>query len=83
MDYRSLNVAYVHDPFPMPFNDEVLDQVEGNKAYSFTNGFSDYHHVWILEEDKKHTTFATEWGSFAYNVMPFGLKNASVIFSKI
>jgi hypothetical protein len=41
VDYRSLNVACVHDPFPTPFSDEVLDQVAGNEAYSFTDGFSD------------------------------------------
>jgi hypothetical protein len=39
VDYRSLNSSCVHDPFPTPFSDEVLDQVVGNEAYSFTNGF--------------------------------------------
>jgi len=27
VDYRSLNSACVHDPFPTPFSDELLDQV--------------------------------------------------------
>jgi hypothetical protein len=45
VDYRSLNVSCVHDPFPTPFSDEVLDQVAGNEAYSFTDGFSGYHQV--------------------------------------
>jgi hypothetical protein len=40
VDYRSLNVACVHDPFLTPFSDEVLDQVVGKEAYSFTDGFS-------------------------------------------
>ena len=39
--------------------------------------------VRIAEEDKKKTTFTTEWGSFAYHVMPFGLKKAPVVFSRI
>jgi hypothetical protein len=43
--YQSLNVACVHDPFPTPFSDEVLDQVVGNQAYSFTDGFFEYHQV--------------------------------------
>jgi hypothetical protein len=76
VDYMSLNSACVHDPFPTPFSDEVLDQVAGNEAYSFTDGFFGYHQVRIAEEDKKNTTFTTEWGSFSYNVMPFGLKNS-------
>ena len=29
------------------------------------------------------TTFATEWGYFQYIVMPFGLKNAPAIFSRV
>jgi hypothetical protein len=83
VDYKSLNSACVHDPFPTPFSDEVLDQVAGNEAYSFTDGFSGYHQVRIVEEDKKKTTFTTEWGYFAYNVMPFGLKNALLFFPEL
>lgn len=70
-------------PFPTPFSYEVLDQVASKEAYSFTDGFSGYHQVWITEEDKKQTIFTTEWGSFAYNVMPFGLKNAPAVLSRI
>ena len=29
MDLRKLNDASVHDPFPTPFTDEVLDNVGG------------------------------------------------------
>ena len=55
----------------------------GNEAYSFTNGLSGYHQVQIVEEDRKKTTFTTEWGSYAYHVMPFGLKNVPQVFSTI
>jgi hypothetical protein len=73
----------VHDPFPTPFTDEVLEQVAGKESYSFIDGFTRYHQVRIVEEEKKKTTFITKWGSFAYNVMPFGLKNAPAVFSRI
>ena len=43
VDYRSFHSSCIHDPFPMPFSDEVLYQVAGNEAYSFTDGFSGYH----------------------------------------
>ena len=78
-----MNDAYLHDPFPTPFTDEVLDNVGGQEVYSFTNGFSVYHQIQIAKEDRHKTTFAIEWGSYQYTVMPFGLKNAPAIFSRV
>ena len=43
VDLRKLYDACVHDPFPMPFIDEVLDNVGGKEAYSFIDEFSGYH----------------------------------------
>jgi hypothetical protein len=43
MDMRKLNDACLHDPFPTPFIDEVLNNVGGQETYSFTNGFMRYH----------------------------------------
>jgi hypothetical protein len=51
--------------------------------YSFMDGYSGYNQVKMIEEDKKKTTFISEWGVYAYNVMPFGLCNALVTFQKV
>ena len=83
VDYRSLNNACVHDPFLVPFSDEVLDNVAGKEYYSFTDGFSGYHQVRIVEEDRKKTMLTIEWGSYTYHVMTFGLNNAPTMFSRI
>jgi hypothetical protein len=40
IDLRKLNDAFLHDPFPTPFMDEVLENVGGHESYSFTDGFS-------------------------------------------
>ena len=76
MDLRKLNDACLHDPFPTPFIDEALENVGGQEVYSFIDGFSSYHQIRISPEDRYKNTFATEWGSYQYTVMPFGLKNA-------
>ena len=83
VDLKKLNDASIHDPFPTPFIDEVSDNVGGQEVYSFIDGFSGYHLMRIHKEDRLKTTFATEWGSFQYTVMPFGLKNAPANFSKV
>ena len=59
VDLRKLNDASIHDPFPTPFTDEVLDNVGGQEVYSFTDGFLGYHQIRIHEEDRHKTTFAT------------------------
>eukprot|EP00253_Pinus_taeda_P027142 PITA_27142 len=83
IDLRKLNDSCVHDPFPTLFADEVLDSVGSQEAYSFTDGFSRYHQIKIAPEDRSKMTFAAEWGCFQYTVMPFGLKNALAIFSRV
>ena len=45
VNMRKLNDACLHDPFPTPFTDEVLDNVGGQEMYSFTNVFSGYHQI--------------------------------------
>jgi hypothetical protein len=83
VDLRKLNDVCLHDPFPTPFTDEVLDNVGGQEVYSFTDGFSRYHQIRIAKEDFHKTTFATEWGSYQCIVIPFGLNNSPSIFSRV
>ena len=83
VDYRWLNKATKIDPFPTPFADEILNEVEGPEYYSFKDGFLGYNQVPIAKEDQHKTTFVCELGSFAYRKMPFGLKIAPAVFSRI
>ena len=64
VDLCKLNDTSLHDPFPTPFIDEVLDNVGGQEVYSFTDGFLGYHQIRIHPEDQYKTTFETKWGSF-------------------
>ena len=43
VDLRKLNDSFLHDPFAAPCIDEVLENVGGQEAYSFIDGFSGYH----------------------------------------
>ena len=83
VDFRELNKVTLTDPFPTPYADEILNEVAGHECYSFTYGFSGYNQVPIAKEYQEKTTFVCEFGSFAYRVIPFGLKNAPTVFSRI
>jgi hypothetical protein len=83
VDLRNLNDACLHDLFPTLLTDEVLENVGGHEAYSFTDGFLSYHQIKIAQENKHKTTFATDWGSYQYKFMLFGMNNAPTIFSRV
>ena len=51
VDLIKLNDACMHDAFPTPFTNEVLEGVGGQEMYSFTYGFSSYHQIRIAKED--------------------------------
>nr|GFA46734.1 DNA-directed DNA polymerase [Tanacetum cinerariifolium] len=40
IDYRKLNEATRKDHFPLPFMDQMLEQLAGNEYYCFLDGFS-------------------------------------------
>lgn len=54
-----------------------------HELYSFADGYSGYHQVRIAEEDQLKTTFTSLWGTFCYEVMPFGLCNAHATFQRL
>jgi transposase InsO family protein len=82
-DFRRLNSVTRKDYFPLPFTDTMLDAVSGHKTYSFMDGFSGYNQIQIYEPHRWYTTFTTDWGTFAYMVMPFGLCNAPATFQRV
>ncbi|GJY78999.1 reverse transcriptase domain-containing protein [Tanacetum coccineum] len=76
IDYRKLNEATRKDHFPLPFMDQMLERLAGNKYYCFLDGFSGYFQIPIDPNDQEKTTFTCPYGTFAYRRMPFGLCNA-------
>jgi hypothetical protein len=80
MDFHDLNHACPKDNFPTPFIDQIIDDCAGHEALSFMDGFSGYNQIQIHPADQYKTAFTTPWGTFAYRVMPFGLKNAGATF---
>ena len=42
IDYKPLNAATTRDHFPLPFQDEILNEVAGHERYSVCDGYSGY-----------------------------------------
>jgi hypothetical protein len=77
-NFRDLNKAYPKDGFPLPNIDIIVDFMIGHGMLSLMDIFYSYNQIKIVSNDQ--TIFTYPWGTFFWNIMPFGLKNARAIY---
>ena len=80
VDYRDLNRAIPKDNFPLPQIDTLINNIVTNMFFSFMDGFSGCNQIKMAEEDKAKTALTTHWGTYAYDIMPFELKNVGATY---
>ncbi len=76
IDYRRLNSVTIKDSYPLPRMDEILTILGGSSYYSMMDLTDAFWSIEIKEEHKHKTTFATKFGLWEFNSMPFGLSNS-------
>jgi hypothetical protein len=82
VDYTDLNKHCPKVPFALPRIDQVIDSTAGCVLLSFLDYYSGYHHIALKEEDQIKTAFIIPFGTYAYTIMSFGLKNARVTYQR-
>ena len=82
VDYRPINKLTVVDKYPLPRIDEMLDRVGDASYFSKLDLHSGFHQIRVFPDHVERTAFRTKYGTFAYQVMPFGLCNAPATFQR-
>ena len=82
IDYRSLNSNTITDSWPLPRIDEMLARLRGAKYFSKLDLRDGYHQVPVKESDRFKMAFTCRYGTFEFNVMTFGFKNAPAHFQR-
>nr|GEW87000.1 putative nucleotidyltransferase, ribonuclease H [Tanacetum cinerariifolium] len=82
IDYRNPNNATSKDHFSLPFIDQIVEKLFGQKFYSFLDGYSGYNQIPIHPDDQAKTTFTCPYGTFAFCRIPFGMCNAPATFPR-
>lgn len=83
VDYRRLNGRSTMDAYPMPRIDDVIDHLGQAKFISTMDLTRGYWQVPLDQESRAKSAFATPYGLFQFNVMPFGLQGAPATFQRL
>ena len=82
IDYRALNAATVSDRYPLPSIEENLEKLQGSDTYTLLDSKNAYWTVGVKKSVRPYLTFICQLGSYHWNRMAFGLKNAASTYSR-
>ncbi len=80
VNYQGLNNLTIKNRYPLLLIGEALDRLGRAKRFTQLDHTSAYHQMRIRESDEWKTVFHIRYGHFKYQVIPFGLSNASASF---
>lgn len=83
IDYRKLNEITKPDRYPLPRIDDLLHQAKAMPYMTTIDLQSGYHQIRVRPEDQDKTTFVSQFGTFRFKRMPFGLRNAPATFQRL
>jgi hypothetical protein len=81
-DYRVVNSWTIHDVYPIPRIEQILEGLEGKVLFTELDIRWGYHNIRIRDEDQWKAAFKTPYGIFKPKVMFFGLTNSPLTFQR-
>jgi hypothetical protein len=83
VDFRRLNLTLRFDAEPLPDIDSLFARLGTAKYFSKFDMSKGYWQIPMKPADKPKTAFTTPLGQYQWTVMPFGLKTAGAVFSRV
>jgi hypothetical protein len=83
IDYRKLNELTVKDSYPIPYQQDLMDNLSRAKYFSSMDMASGFWQIPLSKDAIPKTAFTSRFGLYEYLVMPFGLTNAPSSFQRL
>ena len=83
IEFTDVNRACLKDSFPLPRINFIVDASSSHELLSFMDAFLGYNQIKMDPRDREKTSFVTGQGTYCYQVMPFGLKNAGATYQRL
>ena len=80
LDPSDLNKAIVREYHPIPVIDDIVPELKDSDLFTKLDLKDGYWHIRLTEESSFLTTFATPFGRYRYDRLPFGLCVSQDIF---
>ena len=83
VDFRRLNAATRHDPYPIPTAKDIFNNLTSSKHFAVFDFTSGYWQIPMHPSDRHKTAVVTPKGLYEFTRMPFGLRNAAQTFQRM
>ena len=84
VDLRLLNLQLATpDSYPIPGMEDLMSKMHGAKFFSTMDAASGYWQIGIKKEDRHKTCFVTPFGSYEFNVCPYGVSTLPSTYTRL
>lgn len=83
IDFTDLDVVCPNNSYLSPNIDRLIRRSSNYKTLSFMDAYSAYNQIKMDPLDMPKTTFMSNHGNYYYNITPFGLKKAGVMYQRL
>ena len=83
VDFRQVNEQTIRDNWDIGDVQALIARLQGSRVFSSLDQPEAFQHVRVAPEDQELTAFTSPFGTYQFNVMPYGLAGAPQTYARL